>query len=296
MVAIRRILCPIDLSDASGRSLDYATTLARWYESRVTILHIIDASVISRLPEGPNVSPLIADDVRRFCEPWMSSLDAVDVIVDVGDAAREIAARAERMPADLLVLGTHGRSGFERLWLGAVSEKVLRKVGCPVLTVSPNAQSADTAPLFKTILCAIDFSDSSLRALEYALSLAEENLSKLILLHVVEPIADLGLKDESASFAVPEYERLVAEDAGRRLAALVPDEASAWCEPRAVVAKGKPHREILRVARETQSELVVMGVHGHGVIDLALFGSTTHHVIRGGQALVLTLRAGRGGD
>jgi nucleotide-binding universal stress UspA family protein len=295
MVAIQRILCPIDLSEASAQSLDYAMALAGWYESRVTILHIIDASVASRLPDGPNVAPVIADDVRRFCEPWMKSVSTVEIVVDVGDAAREIASRAERLPADFLVLGTHGRTGFERLWLGSVSEKVLRKVQCPVLTVSPNATTVAKGPVFKTVLCAIDFSDSSLRALEYALSLAEENLSRLILLHVVEPLAELGLKDESAAFAVPEYEQLVAEDAAKRLAALIPEEASAWCQPQAMVAKGKPHREILRVAHETSCELIVMGVHGRGAIDLALFGSTTHHVIRSGHALVLTLRAGGAG-
>jgi nucleotide-binding universal stress UspA family protein len=294
VITVQRILCPIDLSDASRQALDYAVELARWYESTITILHVDD----SRGLRGPaadrgdtTLRPTVADEVDAFCRPWTAAVERVEVLLSAGHVVSEIAAISDRLPADLLVLGTHGRGGFERLWLGSVSEKVLRKVRCPVLTVPPHARASGEEIAFKSILCPIDFSDSSLRALEYAFAIAEETLACLVLLHVVEPLAEMGFKDESAAFAVPEYERHLTDDAARRLAALIPAEARSWCQPETRVVSGKPHREILSDAASNGAQLIVMGVHGRGVLDLTLFGSTTHHVVRGASCPVLTLRS-----
>ena len=104
-----------------------------------------------------------------------------------GDAAVEILERSSALPSDLIVMGTHGRHGFDRLVLGSVTEKVIRKARCPVMTVPPGtAEAVPASPLFKRILCAIDFSDASLKALDHAMSLAEEADAHLTLAHVVE--------------------------------------------------------------------------------------------------------------
>lgn len=131
------------------------------------------------IPLLPPVQPEeMIEEVRRFCEPVMAGATP-EILVEEGDPARRIAAQAERIPADLLIMGTHGRGGFERLFLCSVTEKVLRTARCPVLTVPPPAARAPAGPvLYKTILCPLDFSDSSMRALEYALSLAKEALSR----------------------------------------------------------------------------------------------------------------------
>ena len=93
-----------------------------------------------------------------------------------GNTAAEVVARASAMPSDLIVMGTHGRAGFERVVLGSVTEKVLRRAPCPVLTVPRNVADAVPAPpvLFTRIVCAVDFSDCSIHALNYAMSLAQE--------------------------------------------------------------------------------------------------------------------------
>ena len=100
----------------------------------------------------------------------------------------EIVAQLEATDADLLVLGTHGRSGFQRLFLGSVTEKVIRKACCPTLVVPPRAPDvAPTAPVqFRRILCPVDFSESSLRAFAHAVNMAEEADAHLTLLHVIE--------------------------------------------------------------------------------------------------------------
>jgi nucleotide-binding universal stress UspA family protein len=294
VIDINRILCPIDLSDVSRHALDYAVALARWYESTITILHVDDGHD-PRAPAvyagyTPEKRPTVADEVEAFCKPWTRAIDRVEVILSTGHVVSEIAAISDRLPADVLILGTHGRSGFERLWLGSVSEKVIRKVSCPVLTVPPHARPSGEEIAFKSILCPIDFSDSSLRALEYAFAIAEETLARVVLLHVVE-LAEMAFKDESGTSAVPEYERQLRHDAERRLAEMIPAEARSWCQPEARVLSGKPHREILRAANADRAQLIVMGVHGRGALDLALFGSTTHHVVRGASCPVLTLRS-----
>ena len=195
------------------------------------------------------------------------------------------------MDADLLVLGTHGRSGFQRLFLGSVTEKVMRTVKCPTLIVPPRAPEIrpDAPVTFRRILCPIDFSDSSLGALEYAINMAEESDAKLTVLHVSEvpAVVQEPFVVDGGFAAVREA---AAADVLRRLHNLIPDEARAYSTVDAAVVEGRAYREILRKAAEQKADVIVMGVHGRGALDLLLFGSTTHHVIRGSTCPVLIVR------
>jgi nucleotide-binding universal stress UspA family protein len=207
-----------------------------------------------------------------------------------GLPAKSILERAASLPADLIVMGTHGASGFERLMLGSVTEKVLRKATCPVLVVPRGADAPSGAPtLFTRILCAVDFSPCSHRALSYALSLAEEAGGELTLLHVIEGFAEEPLS--YAHFDVPEYHRHLELAAGERLEQLVPRETRTWCKCTTTVRKGKPYREILEVAQQERTDVIVLGVRGRNPVDLALFGSTTNHVVRTAECPVLTVRS-----
>jgi nucleotide-binding universal stress UspA family protein len=299
MIQIRRILWPTDFSDFSRRALEHAVALGRWYEADLTLLHVA-SFVPSTATFPPGVSPLtsepighdrILEELNRFADPVAAAGLRSDVVLRDGNAAGEILDLAKTLPADLVVMGTHGRGGFERLVLGSVAEKVLRKACCPVLTVPPTAEEAHTgAPaLFESILCPVDFSPTSMKALDYALSIAQEAKASLTLLHVVEWSPDDEVR-EHRHFNVPEYRLYLEEEARDMLRYAVPKEARLWCEPREIVAIGKPREEIQRVARETGAHLIVMGVQGRGAVDLMLFGSTTHHVIREAHCPVLTIR------
>jgi nucleotide-binding universal stress UspA family protein len=301
VIEISRILCPIDFSEASRRALEHAVAFARWYEAKVVAFHVSSSQPLpvagsefggyaTALPPAVKAEDVI-EEAKRFCQP-LSGGTALEIVVRQGNPVKEIVQQAEQMRADLLVIGTHGRSGFERLFLGSVTEKVLRKAPGPVLTVPPPIERPLEQPvLFKTILCPLDFSPSSTRALEYALSLAKEADARLILLHVIESPLDGAHLGEMAHFTVPEYGRQVKKDALTRLKAAIPSEARVWCTPEEFVTMGKAHREILRVATETGAELIVMGVQGRGAVDLMLFGSTTNEVIRTASRPVLTLRS-----
>jgi nucleotide-binding universal stress UspA family protein len=213
----------------------------------------------------------------------------VQVIVREGSVPAEIVRAATELPADLLVMGTHGLSGFERFMLGSVTEKVLRGSPCPVLTVPP-AVDAERSPavLFKTIVCGLDFSRASGRALEYALSLAQEAGGRLVIVHSLEQFAEEEPK-LSAHFNVAEFRRALEADARRQMAALVPESAKTWCEIETMIVHGKAYRELLRVAAEQKADLMVLGVRGRSAADLVLFGSTAQHVVRQAACPVLTV-------
>lgn len=144
-VDIERILCPVDLSDCSRDALRYATALALRFGARITVLHVFELFVPPRLltaDPGPMVAPYpsrndLTADVARFVEPLEDPRVPVTIVVKEGHVGRTIVETAAQLPADLIVMGTHGRGGVERLVLGSVAENVLRTAPCPVLTLRP---------------------------------------------------------------------------------------------------------------------------------------------------------------
>ena len=198
MVSITRILCPVDFSEFSRHALDYAIGIARWYGAAVTALHVVPPITAPAPPTGEGLYPPLvfsAEDLQQFHTELdvfagVSDVPALDTRVVQGNVTAEIVRLANELPADLLVMGTHGRSGFERLMLGSVTEKVLRKSPCPVLTVPAKAPVVvPVNGLFDRVLCAVDFSPASLRALTLAQSLAGEAAARLCVLHVLEPVS-----------------------------------------------------------------------------------------------------------
>jgi nucleotide-binding universal stress UspA family protein len=213
----------------------------------------------------------------------------IDVVIDNGNVANRVLDRALSLPADLIVMGTHGAGGFEHLVLGSVAEKVLRKATCPVMTVPPQSRTTSKVPV-KRLLCPVDFSESSLSALQFGFSIAQESDAELTILHVFEWLpGDEALTNRPIN--VPEYRRQLEHDFDEKLHALVPDSVRDWCRPRTRTAHGKAYREILAAATEENVDLILMGVQGRNALDLMLFGSTTNQVVRRATCPVLTLRA-----
>jgi nucleotide-binding universal stress UspA family protein len=299
MLEIRRILCPTDLSDIAPRTFENALALARFHRAEVELLYVSEpllpgpVSPVSYPPWSvldPAVRGRLGKALEALVERSAPGAVAVTSKVVEGRVVAELLARARSWPADMIVMGTHGRGGFERWVLGSVTEKVLRQAPCPVLTVPPPAIGVhpEGSVLFRRIVCPVDFSPASLAALSHALRLAEESCAELHVLHVVEWLAeDPGAK--VPGFDVPEFRQHLQRDAEQRLATLIPSEARDWCKPHELVTGGRPWREILRVAEEQDAEIVVMGVRGRNTLDLALFGSTTHHVVRGARCPVLVV-------
>jgi nucleotide-binding universal stress UspA family protein len=143
----KRICCPIDFSDASRAAMEVAADLARRTGAAVTLLHAYpvpgytfpDGSVVA----SPRMLQELAEQSGRHLGEWQKQAEGlgaptVNVETVVGEPAGEILAFARDRGIDLLVLGTHGRTGIEHALMGSVAEKVVRKARCPVLTVHPN--------------------------------------------------------------------------------------------------------------------------------------------------------------
>ena len=287
-MTIKHILCPTDFSDAAAHALDQAVAVAGWYKARVTVLHVCNE------PERDVERARLHRETAAQREVAAAAGGALDVTIASGQPARGILDAALRLPADMLVMGTHGAGGFERLVLGSVTEKVLRKASCPVLTVPPHAHTRRRP--FARVLCAVDFSESSLAGLAYAVSLARQSSAALTAIHVIEwpwqepPAPSLAELEPATAEALAEYRRYCEAGASARLKSCLAEAAEAGQETSTLIAHGKPYAEILRVAAAEDADLIAIGVRGRGAADLGLFGSTTNHVVRRAACPVLTVR------
>jgi nucleotide-binding universal stress UspA family protein len=304
MIDIRRILCPIDFSDCSRRALDHAVAIAKWYDATITLVHVSPIVPIAAYAPGSGVVPSanLSPDEREALLTSMKQLAAVeggsatrfDYILAEGGTAAQILNAADTLASGLVVIGTHGRSGFERLMLGSVTERVLRKATCPVLSVPPHSTDAvPLPPLFRHILCAVDFSECSIHALEYAMSLAQESGGHLMVLHVIDVGPEIPDIHGLMIGGVPDVREFIArvdEAARARLKDLIPDSVRTSCTVETMVVTGRSYREVLRVAGDWSSDLIVLGVHGRGPVDRLFFGSTAQQVVREATCPVLTLR------
>jgi universal stress protein A len=159
------------------------------------------------------------------------------------------------------------------------------------MTVAPAARAprADEPLRLDRVVCAVDFSEPSLRALEYALSIAQESRSRLTVLHVLEGLHGVELPAH-LHFNVGDLRRQGEREARERLERLWPAGVDDWGRPEARVAAGKSYQAILHAATETGAELIVLGAHSRRLVDLGWFGSTTDHVVREASCPVLVAR------
>jgi nucleotide-binding universal stress UspA family protein len=302
VIEFTRILCAIDFSDTATRALVYAAALATWYESKLTVLHVVpafEASMVSPLPrlDGEHRTPYapvradVLTDMRSAVERIGASALEPALLAEEGRPHRGIVDCATARQSHLLVLGTHGREGFNRLFLGSVAEKVVRTAPCPVLTVPPTATPTTLADVaFKRVLCPIDFSPSSLRALAYALDLARQANGSVSVLHALEYM-DPEEPGEHVGVDIRRNRQHVIDHARERLHAQLGRESRTWCEIEEVVVISRAYKAVLQRAAETDVDLIVMGAQGSSGIELMLYGSNTQHVVRAATCPVLTVRA-----
>ncbi len=288
---IDRILCPFESPASSGQALARAFEIARWTGARVTAVHVTHPDV------APGLDPSVID--RGELLQWLVDTLGVDVahvefdtLQRRGLAAREIVAVAQELPAPLIVMGTHGSTGIDRLVLGSVAEQVLRLAPCPVITV-PQRSTLHLSPARMHVVCAIDFSEASLAALEFLLANRLTSHATITLLHVLDTRWQDGLGAVVEPLPYSEAQAVAADaarrehDARRRLMGLRPEGHTERLRVRTI--RGRASAEILRIADEEAAELIALGRHSQGVLDRALFGSTAQQVVRRAVCPVLTL-------
>jgi nucleotide-binding universal stress UspA family protein len=205
MLEIKLILCPVDFSEFSIRAYLYALSLAEHYGARVVAQHIVE---ISRYPYADYVASTGdyaefsrtlrgggKQRLQAFLKTHTHNAIQTELVVHEGTAPDCILSYAQKHNADLIVMGTHGRRGYDRVVLGSVTNRVMRRASCPVLAICKPPQGSSTegrgqnhAHHLSRILFCTDFSENSERALGYALSVRDEYNAELIMLHVLEDI------------------------------------------------------------------------------------------------------------
>jgi nucleotide-binding universal stress UspA family protein len=288
MIAIKKILCPVDFFPASEAAVAYAAGLASNYDAQLHLLHVI-GPVVSTAMEFPAYSLDVTEPLEESCRRELNKLEArvreagVDVQTELrlGDVYDEIKRTIQVEKPDLLVMGTHGRRGVERWFMGSTTERLLRHSPVPLVTISATGEKSFGPPKFRHILVTTDFSEGTTDALSYAFSVAQENESQVTLLHV--------LNDVSVELSGSKYRESLVNGVRNQLDEMVPPEARNWCDIVPRVESGVPYRIILRTIEDEQIDLVVMNIHGKGMLDRALLGSTAERVVRAARCPVMMI-------
>jgi universal stress protein A len=294
MPLIDHIVCPVDMSPSTRPQLAFASTWARWYDADLHVVHAVPPPEFVGDPMG---GVLVATQQRPLTEV-RAELERIVTAV-VPEDLRSTVEVIEGQPVDVIlheahgrrrsmvIMGSHGRSGLDRIVHGSVTSSVAHHTECAVLVLPARLlDSAEPLPLFSRVLCAVDFLPSSLAALDHALQLAGHAHARLEALHVLETGGDedaLGLRH----FSVPEYHAAREREALDDLRRLVPERARRWCTVDERVASGHPGWTVLRVAEEMQADLIVMGAGDRYHLRSMWLGGATDRVIKLAHAPVL---------
>jgi len=287
LVRLRNILCATDFSSISEAALLYAAAIARRYDSQIYVAHVIRPDAYELVP--PEAFGAALTQTRHYAEQQMSELLVSgrlrgiphQVLLGEGELWKVLSEMLTEHEADLVVVGTHGRTGIRKLLLGSVAEEIFRLAPCPVLTVGPRVPKEIPSEVeLRHILYATDFTPTAERAAAYAISLAQEHRARLTVLHVVQEAAQASSQNKE----------LLQTFFTKRLRSLVPNEAELWCDPEFAVEFGSPAGGILKAATDQQVDLVVLGVRRSANFPGHLPPATAYQVVCQAPCPVLTVR------
>jgi nucleotide-binding universal stress UspA family protein len=286
-IALNNILFATDFSPHSNAALPYALAIARQYGAKLFGAHVVPSE--DYLFTGPESWPAHIQQKEQLRQEVAARLEAQlrgvphEALFGVGDVWNVLSQLTGKHDIDLIVVGTHGRTGARKLVMGSIAEKIFRQAACPVLTVGPKVvRQQKSVAEFNQILLATDFGDESVAAAPYAISLAQEHQARLALLHVLErPHVGVVDLESNSDFLV------------RRLQELVPKDAEPWCHPEYFVQFGPPAERILEFCATRGVDIIVMGVRPtHGTVSTVthLAHTTAQHIVAHATCPVLTVR------
>ncbi|MDF0676422.1 MAG: universal stress protein [Nitrospira sp.] len=284
---LKRILFATDFSSCAHHAEGYVTFLAKAYEATVTILHVLEiyeGAYVTTVQDPSETHERLDDIVRRLAQP----AGRVKCQQRAGIPDTIISETAQEVSADLIVLGTHGRTGLRHVLLGSTAERVLTMAPCPVLTIRKpekvEGQGATKPIHFKQIAVPIDFSDCSLDAVEYGVQIAKNFDASLTLLHSLEPLS-YGI-DLTFGHTAEQNRQQIAT----RLKLVADEVQSQGVSARTVIRGGLPSDSILDFIDSSDCDLVVMGTHGRRGISHLMKGSVVEAVLRRASCPVLAAK------
>jgi len=301
LVAVKNVVFATDFSATSDAALPYAAAICRRFGSTLHSVHVLSEASLLMMSGGVDYVSMgtIYEDAEAEAKERLEQIaDRLEGIphrsyVRHGPVWKNLGAIVQENEIDLIVLGTHGRTGLGKLLLGSVAEDILRHADCPVLTVGPKVaghaklqvipeREHDTAPPeleLRQVVCATNFGKNSAVIARAATSLAEEFHSRFTLLHVIEDYTQLG--------RIPGP----MEDGIRRLRDLIPARAALQYSPEFLLEFGPAPERILKVAGEREADMIVLGARSSAEIGTSHFPwSSAHYVIAQAHCPVLTIR------
>jgi nucleotide-binding universal stress UspA family protein len=295
MTTIHRIVYATDLSPVSEPAWQEAGRLARLFGAEIVLLHVVAPPVVFPV-EGYFPSGLyeeLLQAARRDAQAGFDRLLAtvagsglkVRIRLEEGPPAPRILATVADEAADLLVIGTHGRTGLQRTLLGSVADRAVRQAACPVLTVR-SAPRGEPLREIRRICYATDFSPTARAAWHWAASIAAAAGAEVDVVHVTfEPVADRHLPAE----ALGQMARVLREQGQLEVERFLAASTLPRERVHVRLAQGIPGEQIVRRAQEEAADLVVMGTHGWSGVVRWMLGSVAHHVIQTAPCPVLTV-------
>src|ERR1700730_17262719 len=257
MLEIKLILCPIDFSEFSVRAYQHALSLAEHYRAKLVAQHVVElwrypyADYAASLGDYERFSRALreggTEQLHQFVKNHNHDNIQPELVVHQGIASDSILSFAQAHKTDVIVMGTHGRRGFDRLMLGSVNDRVMRRAPSPLWAVgNPSHESLAVdeeqhhARHLSRILFCTDFSDNSERALKYAISVTAEYNAELTLLHVLEEVSSPAKKEENIAAAAEKLDKLIPPHGRKGLTI------------KTAVRIGTPYQEIVQLALEAQ--------------------------------------------
>jgi nucleotide-binding universal stress UspA family protein len=265
-ITIKNVLFATDFSLAANNALRYAGELSRRSKAKLYAVHVQDAPNYALPPESwrsvAEASEIQARELREKVATAFPEIES-EVLIAEGKTWQVLASLAEEKKIDLIVIGTRGRTGVGKFFLGSQAEEILRHAPCPVLVAGPYSYwSEHGGKKMSEVLYATDFGPNAQEAARYALSVAEEYQGHLTFLHVIEEPHPDELVNASQLQAASE----------RKLHDLAPRESGSFVEPAFLVEQGSPAEKILEVAERIHADLIVLGVREASGIP----GAATH--------------------
>ncbi|MGZ5544132.1 MAG: universal stress protein [Limisphaerales bacterium] len=291
-IRLKSILVPIDFSAPSMTALDEAVLVANRFGAKITLVHVV-ATAERKGQQFRLAFRRVGDEQKaRLLRLAQEKGIATDLLKDSavlqGHPFHQITEFARSMENDLIVISTHGYTGFKWFMLGSTTERVVRYAPCPVLVVRNHLR--ERAPLrLRNILVPVDFPECSTKSLKYAGAFAREFDATETLLHVVYPVYYFS----SADFDTVAYGQLLDEMEAigeAKLLRLFKEQQEAGLNVRKVMRRGHPPMEIVEEARAGKSDLIVIATHGWTGFKRARLGSVAENVVRLAPCDVLVVR------
>lgn len=297
-VKFKKVLATIDYSELSLEGVDYAIALASELGATLSLVNVVEPSVTLGGTESVVIArsdeEIVKLEKRHLAKLSKKLAKAGRPIVPYtlyGKPYREIVALAKERNFDLIVTATHGNTGLRRVLMGSTAEWVVRHAPCPVLTVPALLADRKSGKRWvmglNKILVPIDFSETSTRALPYAVALAEQFKAEVTLIHVTELPPALGGYDYTPS---PELESRMKQSAEELLARVERDAFPDSVYTEAIVRSGTPFHEITKAASRLEADLIILTTHGRTGLKHALLGSNAERIVRHANCPVLVVR------